>query len=359
MKKNVIAILCVLCTVVLLVSACTSTPTATQAVEVPTEAAATDAATEAATVAAPVIPLPAGGHVAATVLTDKPLKIIFLGWGSNPFHDEVRKGVEAAAEYLKNYNTTVKFVSMGADFNIETEIAAIQGATAQEYNAMAGIFGFDGVIPTVDAAVDAGIPMVGVVANFTQPSKQLFFMGTDAYDAGTSAGEIIAKYMGGEGKMGIVTGLFGAGQHQMRIDGALDYLKANYPNIVNVGTYENNDKSELAYSYTKDMLTANPDLKLIYVTAGGPGGAAKAVQDLGLTGKVAVVGYDWLPDALQYVKSGEIIALLSQDPFGQGFDSMVLLYNYLTTGERPEGDLKVDSLVVTPDTLSELVPDFK
>jgi ABC-type sugar transport system substrate-binding protein len=349
MRKNVFSVLCILCAVVLLVSACTAAqkaPTSTQAVAASTKVAAT-------------IPLPAGGHVAAKVVSDKPLKIIFLGWGSNPFHDEVRKGVEAAAAYLKNYNTTVTFVSMGADFNIETEIAAIQGATAQEYNGMAGIFGFDGVIPTVDAAVDAGIPMVGVVANFTKPSKQLFFMGTDAYDAGKSAGEIIAKYMGGKGKMGIVTGLFGAGQHQQRIDGALDYLKANYPDITNVGTYENQDKAELAYSYTKDMLTANPDLKLIYVTAGGPGGAAKAVQDLGLTGKVAVVGYDWLPDALQYVKSGEIIALLSQDPFGQGFDSMVLLHNYLTTGEKPAGDLKVDSLVVTPDTLSKLVPDFK
>jgi ABC-type sugar transport system substrate-binding protein len=165
--------------------------------------------------------------------------------------------------------------------------------------------------------------------------------------------------MGGKGKMGIITGLFGTGQFEQRMSGATDYLKANYPDITVVGKYENQDKSELSYSIAKDMLTANPDLKIIYVVSGGPDGAAKAVQDLGLTGKVGVVAYDWLDTELPYVKSGEMIALLSQDPFGQGFDSMTLLYNYLTTGERPVGDLKVESLVVTPDTLAQLIPDFK
>jgi ribose transport system substrate-binding protein len=355
MRKNGFSVFCILCAVVFLVSGCSSAPTATQEVAASTKAAATAEVQPTETTVA----LPAGGHVAAKVVSDKPLKLIFLGWGTNSFHDEVKKGVEAAGAYLKNFNATVTFVSMGAEFSTENEITAIQGAITQEYDGMAGIFGFDGVIPAVNQAVDAGIPVISVVANFTQPSKQLFFMGTDAYAAGKQAGEVIAKYMGGKGKMGIITGIFGTGQFEQRILGATDYLKANFPDITVVGTYENQDKAELTYSYTKDMFTANPDLKIVYVVSGGNVGAAKAIQDLGLTGKAGVVAYDWLAESLQYVKSGETIALLSQDPFGQGFDSMTLMYNYLTTGERPEGDLQVESLVVTPDTLATLVPDFK
>ena len=104
------------------------------------------------------------------------------------------------------------------------------------------------------------------------------------------------------------------------MNGAVDYLKANAPDIEIVGPFENQDKAEVAYSLVQDMYTANPDLSLVYVTAGGPFGAAKAVKDLGLTGKVGVVGFDHTPDNMEYIKSGEMWALIDQAPFRQAFE---------------------------------------
>jgi len=180
-------------------------------------------------------------------------------------------------------------------------------------------------------------------------------MGQDAYAAGQLAGQIIEDITGGNGKIGVITGVFGATQHELRMNGALDYLAEKVPGIQVVGKYENKDKAETAYSLTKDMLTAHPDLKLVYVTAGGPFGAAKAIQDMGLTGKVGVVCYDHIPDNLKYVKSGEILAAIAQDPFGQGFDSCVYLYNYLVAGQKPESDfIPVQLDVVTPDNIDEM-----
>jgi ABC-type sugar transport system substrate-binding protein len=303
---------------------------------------------------------PEGGHYEAEGKSDKPVRIAFLGWANNPFHDEIQKGVEAAKLYLAAYNCSVEYVVMGEDITLPYAIAAIENAIAKKYDGFVSIPAFDGTEVPINKAVDEGIVVVTTVAEGTRPSKRLAFYGQNGYDAGTMAGKLIADYMGGEGKLGVITGVLGVTQHEMRKNGAVDYISQNNPRINVIGVWENNDKAETAYALTNDMLTANPDLKCVYVTAGGPFGAAKAIQDAGLTGKVGIVGFDWLPDSLKYVASGEVIALISQDPFGMGFDTCVMVYNNVVFGAKPASDIIYNEpLVVTPSTLSEMVPDFK
>jgi ABC-type sugar transport system substrate-binding protein len=303
---------------------------------------------------------PDGGHYKAENKSEKPVRIAFLGWANNPFHDEIQKGVEAAKTYLAAYNCSVEYVVMGEDITLPYAIAAIENAIAKKYDGIVCIPAFDGTEVPIDQAVNSGMVVVTTVAESTRPSKRLAFYGQNGYDAGTLAGKLIADYMGGSGKLGVITGVLGVTQHEMRKNGALEYIAKNNPGIDVIGVWENNDKAEIAYSLTNDMLTANPDLKCIYVTAGGPFGAAKAIQDAGLAGKVGVIGFDWLPDSLKYVASGELIALISQDPFGMGFDTCVMVYNNVVSGTKPESDIIYNEpLVVTPDTLAELVPDYR
>jgi ribose transport system substrate-binding protein len=147
---------------------------------------------------------------------------------------------------------------------------------------------------------------------------------------------------------------FGAAQHTNRMNGTLDYLKANFPEIQIVGPFENQDKAEVAYSLVQDMYTANPDLSLVYVTAGGPFGAAKAIQDLGLNGKVGVVGFDHTPENVAYLKTGEAYAFIDQAPFQQALDGAVRLYNHIVTGEASaEKVIAVDGNILTPDNVSK------
>ncbi|MDF2613688.1 MAG: periplasmic binding domain protein [Clostridia bacterium] len=325
-----------------------------------TEAPAAEVKEEAPAEAAavPEVALPKGGNVEAVKqLPEKPLRIAFLSFQNNPFWFPVRDGAEAAKEYLKNFNTTVDYIVMGDDLTADRVIAGIEAAVAKQYDAIAVVPIFDGTEVAIDKAVAAGIPVFNFIAEGSVKSNRLAFMGQDAYAAGELAGKTIEELTGGEGKVGVITGVFGATQHEQRMNGALDYIAKNVPGIKIVGKYENRDQGDKAYTLTTDMLTADPDLKVIYVTAGGPFGAAKAIKDLGLTGKVKVVCYDHTPDNLEYVRTGEIAAAIAQDPFGQGFDSCVSLYNHLVTGEKPAADfipVKLD--VVTPDNVAEMYP---
>lgn len=305
----------------------------------------------------PDIPLPEGGNVEAVKqLPKKPLKIAFLNFQNNPFWFPVRDGANAAKEYLSNFNTTVDYIDMGDELTSENVVAALETAIVKQYDAIAVVPVFDGTEMIINKAVDAGIPVMTFIAEGAKPSKRISFMGQDAFAAGELAGQLIEEFTGGEGKVGVITGVFGATQHEQRMNGALDYLAKNVPGIEVVGKYENKDKAETAYSLTQDMLTAHKDLKAVYVTAGGPFGAAKAIKDLGLTGKVGVIAYDHIPENVEYVRSGEIIGAIAQDPFGQGFDPAVYLYNYLVAGEKPADYIPVRLDVLTPENVNEHFP---
>lgn len=361
--KRILTLVSIILVVSVLLMACGTAPTEqTKADSAQAASAAAPAKAEVSTAkadaaaAVPDVKVPKGGNLEAVKqLPKKPLRIAFLSFQNNPFWFPVRDGANAAKEYLKNFNTTVDYTVMGDDLTADRVVAGIETSIAKKYDAIAVVPIFDGTEVAIDKAVDAGIPVFNFIAEGSKKSKRLAFLGQDAYAAGQLAGQTIEKITGGKGKIGVITGVFGATQHENRMNGALDYIKKSVPGITVVGKYENKDQAEKAYSLTKDMLTANPDLKLVYVTAGGPFGAAKAIQDMKLTGKVGIVCYDHIPDNLKYVRTGEILAAIAQDPFGQGFDSNVYLYNFLVAGQKPEKDfipVKLD--VVTPDNVKTM-----
>lgn len=294
--------------------------------------------------------LPRGGTVEAVENAKGPLKVAFLSFQNNPFWIPVTEGARAAAEYLRDKKTQVDFVDLGDSLNAEAVIAGIESAVAQNYDGIVTVPIFDGTERAINEAADAGVPVVNIIAEGAIPSRRLAFIGQDSVAAGRQLGEFIARKLGGRGKVGVITGYFGAVQHTNRMNGAVNYLEAHAPDIRILGPFENRDTAETAYSIVQDMYTANPDLSLVYVTAGGPFGAAKAIRDLGVTGKVGVVGFDHTPDNLAYIETGEMYALLDQAPFQQAFDSTVMLYNYLVTGKAPaEKNITVNGNIITPD----------
>lgn len=298
--------------------------------------------------------IPEGGSVAAVENTKGPLRIVFQSFQNNPFWIPVTQGAEAAKAYLADYNVTVDYVDLGDSLTAEAVIAGIESAIAQDYDGIVSVPIFDGTERAINEAVAVGIPVLNIIAEGNSPSDRLAFIGQDATAAGAQLGEFIGKKLGGKGKVGVITGVFGAVQHTNRMNGALDYLMANYPDIQIIGPFENQDKAEVAYSLVQDMYTANPDLSLVYVTAGGPFGAAKAIQDLGLTGKVGVVGFDHTPENVAYLKTGEAYAFIDQAPFQQAFDSTVRLYNHIVTGEAPaEKVITVTGNILTPENVGE------
>ncbi|MFM8319747.1 MAG: sugar ABC transporter substrate-binding protein, partial [Chloroflexota bacterium] len=267
---------------------------------------------------------------------EKAMKIAVLGLENNPFWIPVKEGVMKAAEELKPYNVTVDWIVPGEAHTGDFFGPGIESAIVQQYDAIATIAGDAGVATFIDKAVDAGIPVATFNSETLTPNKRLFFVGADLYLQGQTACKAMAEAIGGKGKVAIITGFFSVEAHELRRTGFVDECKKSFPDIEIVGEVENTDKGDIAYTQAQDFMSSNPDLAGIYVTAGGPFGAAAAVEDAGKTGAVQVVSFDFVDETMEFVKKGVIYATIGQDPFAQGHDPVIRLFNFIMGGTVPQ-----------------------
>ena len=284
----------------------------------------------------------------------QPMKIAVLGLENNPFWIPVKEGTLKAAEELAPYGVTVEWIVPGDQHTSEVFGQAVESAIVKKYDAIATVAGDAGMVPFINRAVDAGIPVATFNSETAEPNKRLFFVGADLYLQGQAACKAMGDAIGGKGKVAIITGFFAVEAHELRRQGFEDCIKQNYPDITILPPVENTDKADIAFSQANDFMTANPDLAGIYVTAGGPFGAAEAVEKAGQTGKVKVVSFDFVEETMQYVQKGVISATIGQDPFAQGHDPAIRLYNYLVGQVNPEcTKLVTKSDVVTKDNIDQ------
>jgi ribose transport system substrate-binding protein len=298
-------------------------------------------------------PVPDEGKVKPLQKSSKPIRIAVLGLENNPFWIPVKAGTHEAAKELKAYNCTVDWIDAGAQHTTDVFSQAIEAAMVQQYDAIVCIAGEAGIVPFINKAVDAGIPVATFNSETKSKNKRLFFVGADSYVQGQTAGEAMVKLLGGKGKVAIITGLFAVEAHEERRKGFVDYIKKN-SDIEIVGEVENKDKGDIAYNQAQDFMNAHPDLSAIYVTAGGPFGAAKAVEDAGKTGKVKIISYDFVDETMMFVKKGVITGTIGQNPYAQGHDPAIRLFNYLVSGEiPPAAKLLTRADLVTKENMSK------
>ena len=282
-------------------------------------------------------------------VASKVMHIGVIGGATNPFWDIIKMGADAAAEELLTHNVKVDWIVPGSTLSSTDSGAVMETLLVKKYDAITLMIYNEGLIPYVEKAVNQGVP-VGAYCVDTQPNKALFFIGQDLYAAGQKCADIMAQLIGSKGKVAVITGQFNVTAHELRRKGFVDRVKEAYPGITIVGQTEAKDQAELTRSQTIDYMTANPDLAGVYCTAGGPIGAAQALKDPGTAGKIKVVAYDPLPQTLEYIKDGSIQAVIGQNPYAEGRDTVVRIFNYLMDGQLPKARfLYTLASVVTED----------
>jgi simple sugar transport system substrate-binding protein/ribose transport system substrate-binding protein len=150
---------------------------------------------------------------------------------------------------------------------------------------------------------------------------------------GTAMGDAAAKYLKAQGLSGTIQVGIVDYDHQKPEESKLRYggfeagLKAAGVDY-KVVAHQSAEKQDTALTATADMITANPDIQVIFAcNEGGSIGAAQAVKQAGK--KIAVFGYDGSDQISSMIINGELQAAVAQDPYGQGVAAMTDLVNYL------------------------------
>ena len=317
-----------------------------------------DAATGDFTPAAEIV-APEGktlGVLPVDAVSEEPLRIATVMVQNNPFGIAVMQGQYFAKEVLADRNVTVDVISVD-DFDAHLWTTVLEDLIAMDYDAIT-FFGIgEALQPVVDRGVEAGILMYSFNTEPGNDSLRQAWFGQSGFDGGAQVASKLVELMDGEGQFGIITGDFAVLGHEERRLGARS-VTDDVPGMELVGEWMNNDRAEEAYSITNDMIAAFPDLRGIYVTAGGPSGAARALANAGLADQIVLVCHDVLDASAPYIADGYIRAALDQDPFNQGYMPVVAAFNTLMGEDPPPDQTFFEGVIAVPETVRDLFPEL-
>lgn len=168
-----------------------------------------------------------------------------------------------------------------------------------------------------------------------EPCRRMVYVGADSFLEGRSSAETMGQILKGQGKVAIISS-YNTQAIEIRYSSFQVYLYENYPRIQIVTIEISKAFKEGCYELTREVLKRYPDLSAIYIPEGGITGiVARAIADAGRTKSVKLTCHDMVDETMRLLVRGEVTATLGQDPFAQGHDPVIHLYNYLVSNLIP------------------------
>lgn len=269
----------------------------------------------------------------------------------NPMWLAVKEGAEAAA---KEYGVELTVLAPLKADNNEEQIRQVEDAITKQADAIVLIpADSQGIIPAVEKANQAGIPVINVNTKVGGGVTETF-VAVENYDAASKVAEAVAEKLGQKGKVIILEGKAGA---QSAIDlkqGAVDTF-AKYEGIEIVASQTANWNRAEAMQVTQNLLQAHPDVNAIFASNDEMAmGAVEAVDQAGLTGKIIIAGLDANQDALEAIKEGKMTLTCDKRGFEQGYVGVEAAVKVLNN-EPVDDRIVIDTTIVDESNVDEFL----
>jgi ribose transport system substrate-binding protein len=274
--------------------------------------------------AAAVIVAVTGAGCSSSVNANKPAdKKPYVALISKGFKHQFWQSVKAGAEQAgKEFNVTVTFEGAQEEGNVEQQIQLLQTVLDKHPDAV-GFAAIDSQAagPLMQQAKADGIPVIAFDSG-VDSDVPVTTASTDNLAAAAEAAKHMAALVDHKGKIAMVVHDQTSVTGVQRRDGFVDYMKKNEPNITIVDIQYSGDPLK-ATDLAKAIIAANPDLKGLYGSNEGAAiGIVHAVQELGIQGKLKVVGFDSGKDQIDAINSGLMAGAITQNPVGIGYETV-------------------------------------
>ncbi|MGQ9731533.1 MAG: ABC transporter substrate-binding protein [Candidatus Zipacnadales bacterium] len=265
------------------------------------------------------------------------------------FWKTVKAGAEAAGKEL---GAEIQWKGPADELDVARQVSIIENFITAKVDAIVmAACDADALVKYVQQALAASIPVITIDSGISSDDA-LSFVATDNVEGARQAGEKLIELIGGKGKVGIIPFIKGAATSDMREEGFKKAIEAN-PQVKLVATLFSNSDAEEGMKAAENMLTSHPDIAGIFA-ANEPGaiGAAQAIKQRGLAGKVKLVGFDAAEAEIDALQEGVIQALVVQDPFEMGYQGVKFAVDAIEGREVPKRfDTGVE--LVTLDNFSD------
>ncbi len=261
--------------------------------------------------------------------------VVTHGQAADPFWSVVQRGTDQASQDL---GVTVEYQAPST-YDMVAMSQLIDAAVASEPDGLVvSIPDADALTPSIQAAVDAGIPVISINSGADVASDLgiLTHVGQTEYDAGLGGGE----RMGEEGVTNAICLIHEAGNAGLeeRCRGFTDGL-AESGGTVEQLVIDLNNPTE-AQQRVEAALTSNPDINGIMTL--GPTGAQPAlmaIESAGVSDTVKLATFDLSPEVLQGIQDGTVLFAIDQQQYMQGYLPIVFLTLYARNGNMVANDV--------------------
>src|ERR1700760_1161690 len=214
----------------------------------------------------------------------------------------------------------------------------------------------DALAPAIQEAVDAKIPIVTVDRRVNKVPGILTHVGADNVKGGEAQGQLIEKLFPNGANVMNLQGQSGASPAIDRNKGlhnVLDQAKDKYK-IVFEDTAAFDRAKGLAMTESALAGMATPPDVIVCANDDMALGALEALKARNLLGKVKLIGFDALPEALGQIKAGNLTGTIEQLPGGQVDGALQTIVAFLREGKKPDQQVTLlTPLAITADNLDK------
>ena len=263
------------------------------------------------------------------------------------FQSSVSGGVRAAEEL------GVELIVLDPQADATRQVTLVEDCISRQVDAIVlDPIESNSLLGPITQAEEAGIPIVTLDTYIDHPNV-LALIGVPQYEASIEFGRYVAGYiagaMGGEARIGL---MIASSEVQLaRRDGFIEALKS-IPGAVVVAEGDGRNILETATAEAENMLTANPDINVIYAT-GDPQLQGGLAAGLSQGRDIAFFGWDDIPAPfIAPLEEGRLVGFMKQTPDYGGEQGVRLLVQHLNGGAIPDR-VSYNPSIVTPYNVDE------
>lgn len=261
----------------------------------------------------------AGSQESAAPTTADDLRIAFIPQLIGiPYFTAMEEGGYAAAEEFGG-----EFLYVGAtQANAAEQVRLMENLMSQGVNAISvSVLDEASINPVISRARAQGISVYTSDSDAPSSQRQLFVAQSTNQDLGFTLIDQLAAQIGGAGQIGIVSGESTATNLNTWIEYMELRVEQEYPEIEIVDIrYTTGGSSEDALRQAQELMTRYPDIEgIVAVASTTVPGVARAIEEAGRVGEVAVIGYGSPNTVRPYIQSGVMAESILWDPFALGY----------------------------------------
>ncbi|MBI9051925.1 MAG: substrate-binding domain-containing protein [Anaerolineaceae bacterium] len=188
-----------------------------------------------------------------------------------------------------------------------------------------------------------------------EPCQRLFYVGTDSFQEGQMAGLVMGQLTAGQGKI-ILVGAFNQDNLVLRKNGFQSQIMEKFPDLHISHVIDTTSMSlDEVKSTFISLVNKQADITGCYaVEIESLQFIANIINEYHWTSKFKLLSHDLTSVITDHLEKGILSASVTQNPFVQGYDPVIHLYNHLVSSWQPPADrLLIQPEVVTKENLTD------